>query len=412
MPTTHTIPWTAMKSLVAKGSKLFFAAGPAEANTYDIWTTNHRDYFFCSVTGTEDGTPGKEFVTSYKVAEHAVNDFGHFLALSSPPINTLGAGFVEVTSRLSQKRSLTIVTHDFSEPTTWWQQSTQVTNEELTHAGAGVYTSAHALWVNAEHPKLFADENLDVALWAAAGYPGYGDKLSDLYNPFYRSWWMQDGTTRLRNHYYPIVQVQPGGTGDWLTKTPDAEDYEHTFDYTLGKVHFADNSGWAGGTKVRATYFWVAATRLGALFEIGPPAGKRWHLTRTEVQLSVGTSWQDTVRFYGFQDGVPGTRSRYKTYANMQSTASSQGAVILDGGIAEDPQTWPPSADNGWMNGGCSGLRNLTKKVEVDPWEYKKPFEFTGEDPVMSAGVTLAEGKKFLTADIANVTFYVDEFDA
>lgn len=56
-------------------------------------------------------------------------------------------------------------------------------------------------------------------------------------------------------------------------------------------------------------------------------------------------------------------------------------------------------------------MRNLTKKIEVDPWQYSKPFELSGNLGARIC-VALLSGKKFLTADIVNVTFYIDEFDA
>jgi hypothetical protein len=223
-------------------------------------------------------------------------------------VNPLGASLVEVTSRLSQARAMTVVTHDFSEPTTWYQGSTEVQDEELSHEGAGVYASDHAIWINVEHPLLFADEQLDVAAWVTAGMPGVLD-------PYYRSWFTDTGTLLFRNHYYPVVEVQPGGTGDWVEVAPNHTDtganpvYGHTFDYTLGKIHFNDITNWVANTKVRASYFYTEATAARSLFKIGPPAGKIWHLITTEVQLSKGTSWQDTVTFYGLQSGLATRRT-------------------------------------------------------------------------------------------------------
>lgn len=418
------ISWTEFKTIQGRGFAIYhlaFPQAPPELEPeeepppttyhYEVYGVEGDRFYRAPVAAPEEVD---DFETNYlnvtPAKTTAVSSRDAVIALTPPPVNSLGAMLVETTSRLSQLRSLTIVTHDFSEPTTWWQNSTQVEDEELTYEGEGVYSSAHPLWINVEHPKVFADEQLDVGLWAGAGYPGMGDPFSDLYSPFYRSWWMPDASLALRNHFYPVIQVQVGGVGDWLTKAPDDATYGHTFDYTLGAVHFEDNSGWEAGTKVRATYFYTVVDRAHASFWVGPPAGKVWHLTRTEVQLTKGASWQDTIHFYGLQNGVPGTRARYKTYGNMQSTATSSGSVILDGGIAEEPQAWPACADNGWMHGGCTGLRNHTKPIEVDPWEYKKPFEFFGSLG-MKVAVTLADGKEILTADIANVTFYVDEFD-
>lgn len=397
------VEWAELKAAHARNFPIYYIAFPKgtvpETFEYEVFGIEGDRFYTSRLSQTEDA---EEFEEVYKDSTASVvSNKDAVIAMTAPAINSLGASLVEVTSKISQNASYTVVSHDFSEPTTWWQNSVQVQNEELEHEGSGVYISEHPLWINVEHPKVFADETLDVAAWAGAGFPGNLD-------PYYRSWWMPDSTIRFRNHYYPAVQIQPGGAGDWIIKAANDATYGHALDYNLGKIHFTNHAAWSDGTKVRATYFYTEETHDKALFEIGPPQGKIWHLIRTEVQLTVSASWQDTIRFYGKQGGIAGTRARYKTYGNMQSTATSAGSVILNGGIAESAQAWPASADNGWIYGGCAGLRNLTKAVEVDPWEYKKPFELTYGKTV---GVSLAEGKKFLTADIANVTLYFDQYN-
>jgi hypothetical protein len=407
--TLHTITWTEMKALVSTGALLFYTAGSTNTNDFDIFATNYRDYFTCVVHGTSPGDSGKDFVDNYQGSATAVSSFGGFLAAATPPFNSLGGQLVEVTPRIHQRNSFIVVSHDYTEPCTWWQNSTQVTQEQLTFS-VDHWNSAHTDWINIEHPKLYADETLDTAAWVAAGMPANLD-------PYYQSWRMPDASLRYRNYYYPIIQVQPGGTGSWVTADPaDATtgignpNYGYTIDYVNGRVYFNSQLYWAVGTKVRATYFYAAETFTGSTFEVGPPVGKKWLLVRTEVQISSGTSWQDTVVFQGKQAGVVGTRGRYKTYGNMQSTSTSVGAVALNGGIAETPQSWAAGAENGWSHNSLTGLRNLTRNVEINPWDYQKPFVFSG-NAQMSVAVSLASGKKFLTSDIVNVTFYIDEDD-
>lgn len=297
------IEWAEFKAAQARGFAVYHIEFPQDTDpqtyAYDVFGVE-ADRMYRSRVHEEDDVSdfAVNWLGSSPPKSTAVSSKDAVLALTPPRINNLGAQLVEVTSRLSQKRSVTIVSHDFSEPCTWWQNSTQVLNEELSYNIAGYWQASHALWVNAEHPKLFADEQLDIAAWAGAGYPGTLD-------PYFRSWWMPDATLQFRNYYYPVIQVQPGGSGSWITADPtDASTgigdpgYGYTVDYTNGRVYFNSQLYWDVGTKVRASYFYVEETLAGSSFEVGPPAGKTWHLTRTEVQITVGASWQDTVLFW------------------------------------------------------------------------------------------------------------------
>lgn len=398
----YTVPWSAVKGLASAGHKLYHVVGNAPTNDYDIYVSNFADLFSCSVSGTDTGTSGKDFSDNYLAASAEVESFGHFLAVRAVPLNERGAQLVEATSKLSQKASFTIVSHDFSKPVTWWQNATQVTNEQLTDEGAGVFDSAHTLWLNVEHPKNFSEEVLNPG-WAAGGYQNQ--------DFWYYSWWQPDGTMKRRSYYHPVVEVQPGGTGAWVVASPTdvaSPSYAYTVDYTNGKVRFGSTANWPVGTLVRASYFYVSETAAGSAFEMGPPSGKLWHITRTEVQLSVGSSWRDTILFEGKAYGVVGQRAQYKCYAAMQSTATSTGMTME--GATGTLVDMPACEENGWAYGGTNGERGATKKIEIVPWVYAKPFVLKGSAS-NKIRVSLMNGQKFTETDIVNVTFYIDEFD-
>lgn len=391
--------WSELKSVLSRGIKLHYTAcglgTSPETYEYNVYGSEGDRIYYVHLSGGDV----TDFATNYMGSSIAVSGLDGVATLTPPSINALGAQLVDVTASLHQKNSLTIVSHDYSEPCTWWQNSTKVTQEVLTDIGSGIFTSAHSLWVNVEHPKIFNDETLNPG-WAEGGYQN-----QDYY---YLSWWQPNASILRRDYYYPIVEVQPGGSGSWITVTPSDATYGHTFEYSAGKVHFNDISGWTGGTLVRATYFWVAETAQGSLFQIGPQAGEKWYLVYTKVQISVGSSWQDSVIFEGTRYGVPGLIGRYKAYGNMQDTATESWET--DGGIATSPQAWPAGPDNGWNYGGLDGFRNHIRKLENNKWKYEKPFVLYGsyQDKI---SISLGSGKKMLDADEVDVTLQFDTYD-
>lgn len=411
--TDLSITWAELKSAWARGFPLYYVAFPQgstpESYFYTVLGVEHDRFYQARLEASADVA---DFETNFKDASppraSAVSGRDAVIALTPPATNSLGAQLVEVTSKLSQRRSLTIVSHDFSEPCTWWQGSTPVTQETLSDEGSGVFGSAHPIWINVEHPKVFADELLDGATWAADGYAGYPNPQES----YYLSWWQADATLKLRYFYYPVIQVQPGGTGSWVTAYPDsvaaAPNYAYTIDYMAGKVHFNSQANWPGGTLVRASYFYTEATADRSIFEIGPPAGKIWLFTKTKVQLTSGASWRDSLLFYGREGGVTGLIGKYKSYGEMQSTATKSWTTA--GGIATTPHAWPADAENGWIHGGCDGMRNHVRPLENSLWEYDQPFKLVG-DLQDRITIHLAKGQSFLDCDEADVSFRFDEYN-
>lgn len=395
--------WSSLK--VAKDRDKFQLYWKAEGSAYWVWGSNRIYHFEAFVKAAADVS---QFEASYKVTGNEVASREDVLALTPPPVNALGALLVESTSRIAQKSSFSIVSPDYSRPITWYQNATQASQETLTDEGLGVFGSAHTLWINVEHPKAFAEEILNPG-WATGGF-----QQQDFW---YYSWWLADGTRRRRNYYDPVIEVRPGGVGDWIVANPadvmptppDAgPHYGYTVDYVAGKIHFSSTTGWTSGTTIRASYYWTEETGAKSAFEVGPPSGKIWHLTRTEVQLSVAHSWRDTVLFEGKQQGVVGSRAQYKSWTNMQSTAMAL-AVVVEGatGTAEP---FPAGPENGWTWGGTNGERGATKKMEIHPWVYPKPYVLVGSLQ-NKVRVSLVSGKKFTETDVANITYYIDEYD-
>jgi hypothetical protein len=299
-------------------------------------------------------------------------------------------------------QAITVISHDKSDPTTWYQNSTLVENEELSlvDGETDLYESDNINWINEDHPHLVADEFLqaDGVTWKRLH-----NKVGDLYAV---------------GHFRPVVQFQIGGTGDWVTKAPDDATYGHRFDYANGQVKAINQAEWAEGTKIRATYYHATSGTEGSAFEVGPPAGKVWRLSLTDVQLSKGSQWNNTMYLEGTQEvnhpeygliKVVGRRTRYKTYANMQSTASSIGWTV--DGSTPNPADWPPDEENGWVwpEDHFDGYRNLETITEVVPWNYRQVKEMYG-DLKQTMKVRLGpDGSKFTNCKLANITYYIKE---
>jgi hypothetical protein len=65
----------------------------------------------------------------------------------------LGISKIAVTEE-DGSNFLAMVSHDFTDPTTWWGESVRVTGEALSGSGVGPYTSANTNWIDLENGKV------------------------------------------------------------------------------------------------------------------------------------------------------------------------------------------------------------------------------------------------------------------
>jgi hypothetical protein len=151
---------------------------------------------------------------------------------------------------------LIVVSHNFCDPTTWYETSARVTAQAMTDSGDGLtWTSPHASWIDMTHGRTFDED-------AYASEVGHG---------------------------YAVVV-----TSDGVTKTQRApyatSGGDFTVDYTLGKVTFFASQA---GKTVLATYSKMVNSR----FTLIPDSGKRIDVEGAEVQFSKNVNFMDFVEF-------------------------------------------------------------------------------------------------------------------
>jgi hypothetical protein len=214
----------------------------------------------------------------------------------------------------TDKAMLNIVTHNFCDKTTWWQQSTAVTDETLTNSGDNLtFNSAHDGWIDLTHGKFYLE-----------------DRITD------------------RDNYVPVVKVEGVVKTE---RTPFSESGgDYTVDYSTGAVTFAS----AQTGTVTASYYYAGSS----LFTVAPDAGKVLWVRDSEVQFSADVEMHSTINFQGFAynpsdlpNKIPVTgKTNYKTLRNFIEEAKGCYPVI-------------PAI-------GGSGPRGLTQQHVVFPFKY------------------------------------------
>jgi len=174
-----------------------------------------------------------------------------------------------------------IVSHDFCDKTTWWQQSTVVADEAMADSGDGLtWTSAHTFWVDLKHGKVYLE-----------------DRIASV------------------SSYYPVIKVDGVTKTERTPFTTSGGDY--VVDYKAGTVTFAVSQA---GKAVTVSYRYAGSS----LFTIAPTAGKYLWVQDSEVQFSTDVILTDTVNFraYAYNPANPGGPkipvSSLTNYKNMR----------------------------------------------------------------------------------------------
>ena len=223
------------------------------------------------------------------------------------------------TSLLAIKKadgiSFTRVSHDFTDPCTFYTQSVSVTDEVLTGSGVGPYDSANENWIDVENGRLFQEYLLD--------------------------------------QYVVVVKI------DDVVQTEG-----YTVDYENGQVTFASSTSGV----VKASYYY----ENGADFILEPDAGKILGLEHSEIQFAKNADLTAPVNFeiwvYNplFDTGqspvaedptwFPGKPSepfrnqlrflyKFEKYKNIKDIINSanlgQGYIPAIGGLTEDILVFP-----------------------------------------------------------------------
>lgn len=269
----------------------------------------------------------------------------------------------------------TIVSHDYTDKTTWYQKSTQVVDEELTPDGPmTTFASANLHWVNPDHPKLYNQSY-------NRGSPPY-DQVS---------LWMPDGTLVARSTFRPIIKI------DDVVQTSG-----YSFEYSNGTVIFDDP---VTGT-VTATYYYATSSE----FIIRPQAGLVWQIPRVEVNTTSSLFLNATTFFQYWRDPAFEFSNQafmlsempYQSFSQMQASATcgaDQYAAMGGSGIMA------PSAENGWGHGYVRGTDQISI---IMPWNYRKPFIMTNAQSD-AIRIYTTNHNIHLGADYLTATFYVEQ---
>ena len=162
--------------------------------------------------------------------------------------------------------------------TSWYEDSTQVTEEALDDSGdQTTYNSDHTYWVDLKHGKVLGEDDV------VAATPTLAVK----------------------------VEVQVGGSGDWIEKTENSwgtTDGDYDVDYAAGDVTF--NSALQASDNVRASYYYTNSTFK---FTIAPTTGKRLKVNYVEVQFTTDINPTCDVDFeiWGYNPADPPNKMLY-----------------------------------------------------------------------------------------------------
>lgn len=148
-----------------------------------------------------------------------------------------------------------IVSHNWCDPCTWYQQSTRVAGETLDDYGDGYsFLSGHARWIDLSHGRLYREDIVSAP-------------------------------------YLPKIYVDGYQAEERAPFSDSGGDF--TVDYWTGTVTFLSSQA---GKTVTADY----SHENGSLFTVAPTAGKKLWVERTEVQFTCDVVLNDTVHFQGW----------------------------------------------------------------------------------------------------------------
>src|SRR3990167_297718 len=227
----------------------------------------------------------------------------------------------------SDVNKATLISHDWTDPTTWYETSIRVADELVTNSGDNQrYVLAHTYIIDTYHGKISREDFIKDA-------DGY--------------------TYRIEVKVNDVIKIEQdphyGSGGDY------------TINYDDGYVDFL--SPLDPADEVKAIYHYM----VDSIFTIKPDAGKNLKIVFVEVQFSDDVILNDTVVFqpYGLVDvfapqlmpGVPsgtkiplGDPTKYKTMTDYQNEAVKAYA------------TYPMLGGAGW--------RGSPKAIVIMDWDY------------------------------------------
>lgn len=194
--------------------------------------------------------------------------------------------------------SLTVVTHDFTDKTTWYQKSVQVSDKALSSVGAGVYASGDTFIIDATHGKIYDEDSLTTS--------GQSHKIRQYLS-------LAD------DRIYKVVLKDNGNA---------VPENKYTVDYAAGT--FTVDGSYSIQGSLTASYYKATTSE----FVIKPAAGKLLSIEHSEIQLTKNCVMNGAIHFEIWisnpsnpSQKIPYQMISYKSIKDFFS-AGNEGSVI------------------------------------------------------------------------------------
>ena len=268
--------------------------------------------------------------------------------------------FVQIDLRTGrpQSQSYTIVSHDFTDRTTWYQNSVPVQNQTLVTSDNLAFQAPVDMrhWVDIDSKKLTLD------------YKGVLER---------------DGSSSLASVREVIVKVD----GEPIDPS------SYTVDYPLGKVTFEEAQTGA----VTASFWHNDGVMNPSDFLLNPPPGWCFRIEHVEIQFSKSMNFTDAV---GFEIWAGGPLSDYMDF-NM---------MLFDAGYGQSRTLYRGMRDLiNWCNNQypiIPACGDMTDDILVFP------FKFLIAPTIKSSQGALirlfTQNNDMLQGEIATATFYME----
>lgn len=219
-------------------------------------------------------------------------------------------GIPSVVAQKPTGTSLSISSHNFCDPCTWFGQSVRVTDETLTLESGTTYSSLHNYWIDLDHGRHYGED-------------------------------------QIKSSYLPVIKI------DDVTVTTG-----FTINFEQGQVTFDS----APSGTVTASYSYATGSR----YTLQPPPGHQYTLEHTEVNFSVPTNITSQIVFeiwaynpYDLPNKVKVHGFKYKSAKDFVCTSNlGQGVISAFGELTQDIIVLP-------YNYGCSSALLSSQGVEV-----------------------------------------------
>lgn len=175
---------------------------------------------------------------------------------------------------------LEVVTHNFSDKTTWYTKSERVTGEALTSTSDNLtYNLQHAFVIDLQHGKVHNEDDI-VERHLVQGLHGYR----------------------------PVVVVDGQTLVEYTPFEPSQASCDYEVDYQAGAITFFESQD--GATTLTIDYSYATTSEWSLI----PDQGTRIDIEKSEVQFSLDTVYTDAIDFeiWGYDPQNPPNKILYK----------------------------------------------------------------------------------------------------